>query len=240
MNITELKELAEKATPGPWEWDGDASNYDPENEAPWLAQAPWTSRDSKNVLMGTIKAVRAEDAAYIAAANPAAILELIAKLEEAQAQMERQKDEWLSWEAKRRDLEKAAAKLEDAQGEIRALRATEAGLRERVKALEEVAAALLPFADDASAINGYGYYRPKNPHDFHPDAESCTEDEIAAHKAACEAWDAGTYKDNYGDGWVSPNVHILRAPWGIGSYTDEVPKIAAICNRARALLEKKE
>lgn len=209
MNITELKELAEKATPGPLEWDGDVSNYDPENEAPWLAQAPWTSRDSKNVLMGTIKAVRAEDAAYIAAANPAEILELIAK-------------------------------LEDAQGEIRALRATEAGLRERVKELEEVAAAMLPFADDASAINGYGYYRPENPHNFHPDAESCTADEIAAHKAACDAWDAGTYKDNYGDGWVGPNVHILRAPWGIGSYTDEAPEISAICKRARALLEKKE
>lgn len=108
MNITELKELAEKATPGPWEWDGDVSNYDPENEAPWLAQAPWTSRDSKNVLMGTIKAVRAEDAAYIAAANPAEILELIAN-------------------------------LEDAQGEIRALRATEAGLRESLAELVEAA-----------------------------------------------------------------------------------------------------
>ena len=39
-------------------------------------------------------------------------LALLAELEQARAQMERQKDEWLSWEAKRRGLEKAAAELE--------------------------------------------------------------------------------------------------------------------------------
>lgn len=207
MNITELKELAEKATPGPWLHEkenvhtGGVCSVNQGGE-PWFEvwSPNWMDAPAQN---------NEADAAYIAAANPAAILELITQ-------------------------------LEDAQGEIRALRATEAGLRERVKELEEVAAAMLPFADDASAINGYGYYRPENPHNFHPDAESCTADEIAAHKAACDAWDAGTYKDNYGDGWVGPNVHILRAPWGIGSYTDEAPEISAICKRARALLEKKE
>lgn len=227
MNTTELKALAEKATPGPWtakktpgaglsvhadvgkalgpRYSSDCPIYHLGNDYCTMAISYelWTQFPRAEW-----EAMQEANARLIAAANPAAILELIAQ-------------------------------LEDAQGEIRALRATEQNLRERVKALEEVAAALLPFADDASAINGYGYYRPKNPHDFHPDAESCTEDEIAAHKAACEAWDAGTYKDNYGDGWVSPNVHILRAPWGIGSYTDEVPEIAAICNRARALLEQK-
>lgn len=146
-------------------------------------------------------------ATYYAAANPDAMLALIAD-------------------------------LESAQDERRALLATEQNLRERVKALEEVAAAMLPFAEDASAINGYGYYRPENPHNFHPDAESCTEDEIAAHKAACDAWDAGTHKDDDRSGWIAPGVHVLKAPWGIGSYTDEVPEIAAICNRASALLEK--
>lgn len=201
MNTTELKALAEKATPGEWKnVDGIVLvHWDTHPYATWLANFSVGGESMEKKLANS---------AFCAAANPAAILELIAA-------------------------------HEDAQGEIRALRATEQNLLERVKALEEVAAALLPFADDASAINGYGYYRPKNPHDFHPDAESCTEDEIAAHKAACEAWDAGIYKDNYGDGWVSPNVHILRAPWGIGSYTDEVPEIAAICNRARALLEQK-
>lgn len=207
MEQAELKALAEKVTPGPWHWDSDPVKGDPLGRNRFRVVA--LGRTITQCYYSSGDEMAQTEASYIAAANPAEILELIAK-------------------------------LEDAQGEIRALRATEAGLVERVKDLEEVAAALLPFADDASAINGYGYYRPKNPHDFHPDAESCTEDEIAAHKAACEAWDAGTYKDNYGDGWVSPNVHILRAPWGIGSYTDEVPEIAAICNRARALLEKKE
>ena len=41
-----------KHTPGPWEWDGKVWGYDSENEAPWLVQAPWTGKDSKNVLTG--------------------------------------------------------------------------------------------------------------------------------------------------------------------------------------------
>jgi hypothetical protein len=37
---------------------------------------------------------------------------------------------------------------------------------------------------------GYGFYRTKNPHDFFPDRECCSEKEIACHKKACEEWDA--------------------------------------------------
>jgi hypothetical protein len=37
---------------------------------------------------------------------------------------------------------------------------------------------------------GYGYFQPKNLHDFWPDEEMCTPAEIAAHKEACDAWDA--------------------------------------------------
>lgn len=44
---------------------------------------------------------------------------------------------WLSYCEVKGKLEEAQAQLKDAQGEIRALRATEAGLRERVKELEE-------------------------------------------------------------------------------------------------------
>lgn len=64
---------------------------------------------------------------------------------------------------------------------------------------------------------GYGYYRPANPHDFHPDHECCSSDEIEAHRAACEAYDKGEYKPEQGYGWVG-SMHILRAPWGIGAY----------------------
>lgn len=97
MNITELKELAEKATPGPWvAGDDEDSDY--------FLVGP--CGDDGIVYQSVVKLHSETNADYIAAANPAAILELIAK-------------------------------LEDAQGEIRALRATEAGLRERVKELEE-------------------------------------------------------------------------------------------------------
>lgn len=97
MNITELKELAEKATPGPWvAGDDEDSDY--------FLVGP--CGDDGIVYQSVVKLHSEINADYIAAANPAEILELIAK-------------------------------LEDAKGEIRALRATEAGLRERVKELEE-------------------------------------------------------------------------------------------------------
>jgi hypothetical protein len=57
-----------KHTPGPWEWDGNVWGYDSENEAPWLVQAPWTGKSSKNVLTGTIKCESEADARLIAAA----------------------------------------------------------------------------------------------------------------------------------------------------------------------------
>lgn len=52
-----------KHTPGPWEWDGDVSNYDPLNEAPWLV-----FDDVTPVLTGEIKCRNPADARLIAAA----------------------------------------------------------------------------------------------------------------------------------------------------------------------------
>lgn len=88
MNITELKALAEKATQGDMQATGNGVH-----------------KGIRCVLTTHMEPFeqRMDDAAYYAAANPAAILELIAQ-------------------------------LEDAQGEIRALRATEAGLRDRLAA----------------------------------------------------------------------------------------------------------
>ncbi len=37
----------------------------------------------------------------------------------------------------------------------------------------------------------YGYFCGGDPRDFSPDAEVCTPEEIANHKAACEAWEKG-------------------------------------------------
>lgn len=89
------------------------------------------------------------------------------------------------------------------------------------------------YIDATSTEPGYGFARPDNPHDFHPDAESCSADEIAAHKAACDAYDKGEYTPERGSEWVGA-MHILRAPWGIGAYTmrdkQAVKVLAAIDN----------
>ncbi|MDD5326059.1 MAG: hypothetical protein PHR71_12270, partial [Polaromonas sp.] len=73
---------------------------------------------------------------------------------------------------------------------------------------------------------------------FHPDHEMCNEAEIANHKAACAAYDAGNYSDDYGDGWLSPNLHVTKAPWGIGTYNEPIPELEAQCEFARAAIAK--
>ena len=82
-----------------------------------------------------------------------------------------------------------------------------------------------PWIEQGGDISGYGFYRPENPHNFHPDPESCSEEEIANHRAACEAWDRGDYKaepgsESFHNEMGELTLHILRAPWGIGRYND--------------------
>lgn len=55
-------------TQGPWEWDGTVWQYDQDQEAPWLVQFPWRSRDSKTILSGGIKCTSKADAQLIATA----------------------------------------------------------------------------------------------------------------------------------------------------------------------------
>ncbi len=102
------------------------------------------------------------------------------------------------------------------------------GAEERAEYWRQLLVAARPFIEQAATISGYGFYRPDNPHDFCPDCESCSEEEIANHKAACDAFDRGEYTPDRSDGWVSPNMHILTAPWGIGSYTDVIPEAAEL------------
>jgi hypothetical protein len=105
------------------------------------------------------------------------------------------------------------------------------------KVLRDALEQALPYMEAESVINGYGYYRPENPHNFHPDHEMCSEGEIANHKAACAAYNAGNYCDDYDDGWLSPNLHVTKAPWGIGSYSEPIPELEARCKHARAVLK---
>lgn len=79
---------------------------------------------------------------------------------------------------------------------------------------------------------GYGFFCGGDPRNFYPDGESCSEQEIANHRAACALWDEA---ENRGEtpepekcpsGWMfdkdgRPVVHVLRAPYGIGTYNYE-------------------
>lgn len=119
----------------------------------------------------------------------------------------------------------------------------EAAMLDELRRLDRVNAELvealslaLPFMEAEAVISGYGFYRSANPNNFSPDPESCSPEEIANHRLACKAYDEGSYRDDYGDGWVSPNLHITKAPWGIGSYSDEFPELAERCKFARAAL----
>lgn len=75
-----------------------------------------------------------------------------------------------------------------------------------------------------------------DPRHFHPDEECCSPAEIAAHRAACEAWERGETPDPGGPhlpiteeniAKYAPSVivkagacgHITVAHYGIGSYT---------------------
>ena len=93
---------------------------------------------------------------------------------------------------------------------------------------------LRQYLERTSEENGYGFARPSNPHDFFPDHESCSPDEIAAHKAACEAYDKGEYTPERGSEWVG-NMHILRAPWGIGAYVFRDPEAVTLIAQIDAI-----
>lgn len=80
---------------------------------------------------------------------------------------------------------------------------------------------------------GYGFYCGGDPRKFNPDYESCSEQEIANHAAACKLWNDAEAKgqtptpEACPSGWIydkegKPLTHILRAPYGIGSYEFEV------------------
>jgi len=75
----------------------------------------------------------------------------------------------------------------------------------------------------------YGYFHGGDPRQFHPDHESCDPKEIENHKAACELadklgaegrpvqWDCPSGWEQWGD----VVAHVLRAPFGIGTYVAE-------------------
>lgn len=97
----------------------------------------------------------------------------------------------------------------------------------------KLALTILAREDESSST--YGFYSGGDPRRFHPSEEECSPEEIANHKAACEAWARGerpdirkacepnreavTYTDR-GTGkteTIEPGTALaLYAPFGIG------------------------
>ncbi len=90
MNIEELKRLAEDATRGPWEYDYDDQDHDTCIGILWgtnhyaIATIPYNGQVSDEKVTATGN--------YIAAANPAAVLELIRQRDELLAALKEVRD----------------------------------------------------------------------------------------------------------------------------------------------------
>lgn len=64
----------------------------------------------------------------------------------------------------------------------------------------------------------YGFYHGQDPRTFSPDAESCTQLERDAHRAACEAADKGEWSGDDSGCHHRGNAKILKSSFGIGVY----------------------
>ena len=81
--------------------------------------------------------------------------------------------------------------------------------------------------------HGYGFFHGGDPRKFWPDHECCTPKEIENHKAACKLWDEAEARGEMPtpeanpSGWLHDDKgniigHVLRSPYGIGTYEFEV------------------
>lgn len=79
----------------------------------------------------------------------------------------------------------------------------------------------------------YGFFHGGDPRKFWPDEESCSAKEIESHKVACKLWDemeacgAVPTPENCPSGWICDDkgkriAHVLRSPYGIGTYEIEL------------------
>jgi len=144
-----------------------------------------------------------------------------------------------------RDRAAAVSQWKAAKQRIAALEGERDALAKDAERLMLLLRNAMNWIHEAGTASGYGFYRTKNPHDFSPDPESCTADEFANHKAACDLWDRGEYDSSKekGSEWLRSEdgklvAHILRAPWGIGSYSETVPQVQALIDAINAPKER--
>jgi len=72
-----------------------------------------------------------------------------------------------------------------------------------------------------SQITCYGLPCVADPHNFIPDIDSCTPEEIETHRRACETYGKPEYEPNKGcysklDADGKEILHVSRTSWGIG------------------------
>jgi len=83
LDLTDLREIAEAATPGPWE--SVVSTYSSECSDYEGARIPGVAEDISDYYIGTVPPLDVDDAAHIAAFDPPTVLALIDRLEAAEA-----------------------------------------------------------------------------------------------------------------------------------------------------------
>ena len=126
------------------------------------------------------------------------------------------------------DRDEQAERIRALESEVRVKDLTIGQMANTTQALEAHNAVLreaLVVTHDlyAHASSGYGFARPDNPHNFSPDFECCSQEEIAAHSKACEDYDAGR--------------KISNESWGIGAYCDEyAPALKALASTPESAL----
>lgn len=86
--------------------------------------------------------------------------------------------------------------------------------------------AVLPLVSDMARDDAtYGYYHGGDPRDFTPDEEVCTPEEIASHRAACEAWDRGETPDPGGPHQPLTEDDALRIELSHGVARNPIPAL---------------
>lgn len=108
--------------------------------------------------------------------------------------------------------------------------------------LREALEGILPTIEEwAEPQSGYGGFHGGDPRNFHPDAECSTDEERAAHKAACELADAAEAGRELPcpSGWATIGEYrnyINRQPFGLGCYTWEDETMVKFRDAIRAAL----